>query len=339
MPSNPSDTSFGISISCYRGDLYMLKGLLSSIRQFIPDLPISIIKHGHFPTGRLCDLYSATTIEEADVHPRLREYSYGYGLTKMIAFWHSPFERFLHIDPDAVCWGNILHGLPWTEYDFIYNDPHEVITPSIQREQYFDPDLVLPHYPNFPRGTQPYFNTGVFMARRGIFELDEYLNFLAFQREKPGSFFTDQGILNFMAFSQIAERRLNARAWPFQAVVPVVPAQELRERFRLENRGPVVHQQDRRVIHWAGVKPMLTRPIGFDAPMVHYRLDHLRRTKSPVLLLGRLALALEELHTRLTARHDGNYLRAGMSKARYLIHRTRQRLGLGTPTVRSPIGD
>jgi hypothetical protein len=322
---------FGISISCYRGDLFLLKGCLNSIRQFIPDIPISLIKHGSFDTDRLCEFYDATAVEQYEVNPRLAAHSYGYGLTKMVAFWHSPFERFLHIDPDAVCWGDILEDLPWRDHDFIYNEPHEEITPYIQRTQYFDPVLVSPHYPDIPWKGQPFFNTGIFSARRGILDLDEYLDLLEFQRRVPGSFFTDQGPLNAMVFRQVAQGRLDARPWPLQAVVPVITVEQLEQRFRFARGNPVVRHDDRRLIHWAGVKPMVSRPTAFDAPMTHYRLRHLSKVRPFGLIAGRLTLALEEFHTRVRARYGGNYFRAGISKARHFIRRAQRRSGLGEP--------
>jgi hypothetical protein len=318
---------FGITISCYRGDLFLLRGCLNSIRRYLPDMPICLIKHGSFPTDRLCERYRAITLEEADVSSRLREHSYGYGLTKMVAFWHSPFERFLHIDPDTVCWGDIVRDLPWRDYDLIYNEAHEKITPFIQRTQYFDPAVVFPAFPKFPWRGKPFFNTGVFAARRGIFDLDEYLELVAFQKVTRGSFFTDQGPLNFMAFKLIAEGRLTARAWPFQAVVPVIPPEELKSRFRFENNEPSVKDNDRRVIHWAGPKPRLGRSDLFDAPMTYHRLCHLRMAKPVPTGLGRPALVLEELYCRMTAPpYGGSYRAAALAMLRSWWRRAKSRL-------------
>jgi hypothetical protein len=334
MPDDTPDIC--ISISCYPGDLYLLKGCLNSIKQYIPDVPIVLIKHGMFPTEHLCEVYAATAIEQADVDPRLRQYSYGYGLTKMVAFWHCPFEHFVHIDPDTVCWGDFLRGLPWRDYDIVYNEPHELITSFIQRTQYFDPDLVLHAFPDFPTGEHPFFNTGVFAARRGLFDLEEYLDLLEFQRKTRKSFFTDQGILNFMTFRHLAAGNLTARAWPLQAIVPVVPAQDLKRRFRFERRTPKIDDADRRVIHWAGKKPMLCRPVGFMAPMAHFRLGHLRRVRSPAVALGRLALLGEELHARMTWRHDGSLIRGVLWRLRRRLELAGRKLASNKSIFRQP---
>lgn len=322
-----TSSDFGITVSCYRGDLPLLKGCLASIRENLPAcLPICLIAHGAFPTSELEKLYRVTVLDEGQVDPKLRAASYGYGVTKMIAFWHSPFRWFLHIDSDAVCWGDFTQGLPWAEFDLIYNEPHEIITNHIQTTQYFDPEMIFPALPAFPWQGQPFFNTGVFTARRGIFDLDEYLGLLRFQERHPQSFLCgDQGILNYLAFRHITAGRLHVRSWPFQAVVPVVRHEELAARFTFANGRPVIRERDRRLIHWAGPKPYLIERHPYVEPMVHYRLEHLRRSRSKWRFLGRVALAFEELNARITRRHGGSYARAAMSKVRWWASRVGRR--------------
>lgn len=326
-------TEFGITISCYRGDLPLLKGCLESIRSNLdPALPICMIQHGRFPLDALCRQYDCTVLVEEDVEPRLRRYSYGYGLTKMVAFWHAPFERFLHIDADAVCWGNLLEGVPWKDFDLIYNEPHEVITDTIQKSQYFDPDQVFPAFPSFPWKGLPFFNTGIFVGRRGLFDLEEYLALLDFQRRHPSALLCgDQGILNFMAFRKICAGTLEARSWPFQAVVPVISIEELRHRFAFRDGTPLVKPGDPRLIHWAGPKPYLSRKGPFPEPMTYYRLQHLRRIGSPRRHLGRIGLMLEEIDSRIGVAYGGSYARA----ARAQLSRMGALLGSGARSSRA----
>jgi hypothetical protein len=275
--------------------------------------------HGSFSVNEFRRLYDVSILTASDVDPRLREHSYGYGVTKMISFWHSPFERFLHIDADAVCWGNVLDGVPWQQYDLIYNEPHEIITPYIQRTQYFDPAKITPP---FEWESKQFFNTGIFSAKRGILDIQEYLGYLAHERRAPGSFSCgDQGILNLMAFHRIAEGRIRARSWPFQAVVPVIAVDELRARFRFRSGRPVVTQNDQRLIHWAGPKPLLWHQPAFSEPMTYYRLRHWQLAKSVRFLFGKLGLLGEEMHARFTARHRGNYAAAAYCKIRWIIGR------------------
>jgi hypothetical protein len=255
--------------------------------------------------------------------------SYGFGLTKMIAFWHSPFERFLHIDADTVCWGDILKDLPWKGCDFIYNEPHEIITPSILRSQYFKPEELFKIIPEFGWEVNPYFNTGCFVARRGILDLEYYLELLDIQKRRPEIFIPgEQGILNLMVFQQVALGKIKARSWPLQAVVSVIPPGELDNRFRVSKGRPIVKDTDRRVIHWAGAKPYLTREAMFPQPMVYYRLEHLRNVHSPRRYLGRLGLILEEMGERIAVRYDGSYPRALRSKGRWIIGQAAKSLRL-----------
>ncbi len=320
-----TSSDFGITLSCYRGDYALVRGCCASIRAHLPaDIPICLITHGSFPVNDLQDLYGVMVLTPAEVDPRLHK-SYGYGLTKMIAFWHSPFERFLHIDADTICWGNILTNLPWAEFDLIYNEPHEEITDYIQRTQYFEPEKIFEQFPPFRWQGQPYFNSGCFMARRGIFELEEYIELLEFLERNPGAVFMDQGILNFMAFRKITEGRIKARSWPFQAIVPAIAGEELRRRFRFVSGRPLVNDDDRRIIHWAGPKPYLTRSPPFAEPMVFYRLEHLRRLKSHRRFLGKLGLALEEVDARVKTNNGGSYWRAIGAKVRWLMTRSGRR--------------
>ena len=138
-----------------------------------------------------------------------------------------------------------------------------------------------------------------------------------------------------MVFRQIAQGRIKARAWPIQAVVPVTPLEQLSLRFGFNQGKPVVNDTDRRVIHWAGAKPYLTGEASFPQPMVHYRLEHLRNMRSFRRRLGRLGLMLEEVGTRITEKHEGSYLRAVQSKARWIIGRATKRLRLKPPARRA----
>jgi len=220
--------------------------------------------------------------------------------------------------------------LPWKQYDVIYNEPHETITPDIQRSQYFDPDKLFAHVPYFPWEKQPYFNTGCFVARKGLLDLNEYLSLVELQSKQRDIFFCgEQGILNYMIFKRIAAGEITARAWPLQAVVPVVPKQDLQRRFRIAHGSPVVNEADRRVIHWAGSKPYLTTQVAsfaFLEPMVHYRREYLRRVESPLKMLGRLGLIYDEMCARAAAHQHSSIWQYVGSKTRFFAKKIVTRL-------------
>ncbi|TDU71393.1 hypothetical protein EI77_02517 [Prosthecobacter fusiformis] len=262
----------GFSIACYHGDLPLLRGCLASIKYFAPDAPICLITDGNFSTRSLERDYSAVTLRRADVRNKdLQKWSYGYGLTKMVGLWESPFERFVHIDADAVLWGDIRKNIPPGNFDFVFNEPHEIITEKIQCAQYFDPTLVFPIFPYFPWRDCPFFNSGVFVTRRDLFDMDEYMRLLEFQRVTPGSLLAgEQGILNFMVFNALHTGRLTAASTHLQSAVPVLAKPELESRFRFENGHPVPWFQPT-VIHWAGPKPWADNLEIFRDPMDHFR--------------------------------------------------------------------
>jgi hypothetical protein len=103
----------GFSVACYRGDIPLLRGCLASIRYFAPDAPICLIADGDFSTKEFEKVYGVQVIRRKDVrNPDLKKWSFGFGITKMIGFWESPFDIVFHVDADAVLWGDIRKNLP-----------------------------------------------------------------------------------------------------------------------------------------------------------------------------------------------------------------------------------
>jgi hypothetical protein len=58
----------------------------------------------------------------------------------MSALWEAPFEKVLQLDADLVLWGDIRKNLPCGNWDFVYNEPHELITEYIQKSK---PELLV----------------------------------------------------------------------------------------------------------------------------------------------------------------------------------------------------
>ena len=91
---------------------------------------------------------------------QLRRRSYGYGLTKMIVLWESPFERFLYLDADTIVWGNLLAALDVKQAAFIFNEPHEQYTEHVLKGQYFDYDRLFKRTRAFRWQGLPFFDGG-----------------------------------------------------------------------------------------------------------------------------------------------------------------------------------
>jgi hypothetical protein len=293
-----SDT-LGFSVACYQGDVPLLRGCLASIRHFAPDAPICLIADGDFSTRAFEKEYGAVTIRRADVRNQdLRKWSFGFGLTKMVAFWEAPFDVVFHVDADAVLWGDIRHNLPDIIPDVVINEPHEIITPYIQKTQYFDPERIFSIFPEFDWKGLPYFQAGIVCVRRNQLDLDQYIRCLELQRKHPDLLVNgDQGILNLMVFSAFRAGKLNFAEAHLQSVVPVLEREELSQRFRIGPEGPIPWSQPT-IIHWAGPKPYGSRPETFPEPMDYFRMKGMRETGWPTWIAAEQGLRWDEWRCR-----------------------------------------
>lgn len=97
---------FGIIVACAPHDYRLAKGTCASIRHFLGDVPICLLIDGDFPVTDLQRAYGVRVLPRSNVrNPELRRRSFGWGLTKMVSFWESPWEYFLFLDVDTVVWG------------------------------------------------------------------------------------------------------------------------------------------------------------------------------------------------------------------------------------------
>jgi hypothetical protein len=228
----------------------------------------------------------------------LRQWSFGPGITKLVAFWESPFERIFHVDADAVLWGDVRRNVPDSEWDVVFNEPHEEITDYIQRTQYFDPASIFKHIESFPWQGNPYFQAGIICLRRGVLNLEEYLKMLEGQRKHPDIFINmDQGILNILVFRAVRAGNIRATSVHLQSVVPVLSKAELEGCFRIENEQPVPWIKPT-VIHWAGPKPYTTNPDVFSLPMDYFREIGMREFGLPDCFQAKAAMSVDELWHR-----------------------------------------
>jgi hypothetical protein len=285
----------GFSVACHKGDVPLLRGCLASIRYFAPDAPICLVIDTDFDSRPFEKRYGVTTIRRRDVrHPGLRQWSFGPGITKLIAFWEAPFERIFHIDADAVLWGDVRQNVPDSEWDVVFNEPHEQITDYIQRTQYFDPQVIFDHIESFPWQGNPYFQAGVLCVRRGALDVDEYLRMLEGQRKNPDVFINmDQGILNILVFRAVNNCKIHPLSAHLQSVVPVLSKPELESRFQIRDGKPVPWVQPT-VVHWAGPKPYKTNPDVFSLPMDYFREIGMREFGLPKWFPTKTAMQIDE---------------------------------------------
>jgi len=314
-----SNSEFGITIPCYWGDRDLLTGCLSSIRDFYPDTPICLIPHGRVVISPLIKRYGVTYIDPSDADPRLRAKSYGYGLTKMLAFWHAPFERFLHIDADTVCWGRFFDPNWLDSADFVANTSHETVDDTILGQQYFTVDDLPNRWKVGCKDRSTLFNSGTFGASKGLFSIEEYLELVDLMNVLPSSIFLDQGILNLMVQAKLESQSFRFAQKDLQAVVAVLSESDLDQRFLASRAGPIVKETDSTLIHWAGPKPRRgpATTSGFVGPMDYYRLKHLNLERlhdsgfgrRMVDLSGAIMMARARLSNRIESEQPGSPLK------------------------------
>jgi hypothetical protein len=289
---------FGIVIACCRRDFNFAKGCCASVRYFLGDIPICLIVDGSFSTRSLEKTYSVCVIKHDNIiHQVLRERSFGWGLTKMIAFWESPFEKFLFLDADTVVWGNVLRFADCNDSDIVIDQPYGAYSNETTSKFFFDIKGIETHFPSFQWRDRPYFVSGVFVAKKGIFELDEYVDLLNFNAKKPGIFkYGEQGILNFMTFRAADEGRVRLASRDMQTLIRRHSQNELEERFPLNVKGPDCkdREQEASVIHWAGFKPYIVNTGAYSKPMQFFRQKFLTDSCGLSGLLSEALLMIED---------------------------------------------
>ncbi len=270
---------FGIIVACCYQDYLFAKGCCASIRHFLGDVPICLIVDGTFSVTSLEKAYGVRVINHNNItNEFLRKRSFGWGKTKMIAFWESPWKNFLVLDADTNVWGNILKYGDFSKFDVIIDQPCYSYSDEYVSEFFFEITEIEKHFPDFnwQAHRTEYFCTGTFFAKRDIFSLDEYIDILNFTEKHPGIFkYGEMGFLNFMLFRAADEGRIRLGKAAMQLIAPDFEQEELRKRFPVKETGPVLHNDEAIVIHWCGPKPMLSTAKAYSAPMSFSRREFL----------------------------------------------------------------
>ena len=301
--------TFGIILTTYTGDFHLTRGLLASIHYFAPKIPICIIQDGDFSLKKEKQTYNIThIIKKKDVkNSFLRENCFGSRCTNMIAFWESPFDSFLYLDSDTVFWGSILQELK-ANYDFTHNLPHEPYSEYVYKTQYCDFERLFKEMPPFNYLSCHFFNAGVFIAKRGIFELDVFKKlFFLWKDDRTLMPAEPQGMINYMVFYAKEKNHLRVSENYLQEVVPVLNNHYLKNKYQIINGTPKVIQNT--IIHWAGTKPLLIhRKATYIEPMLFFRKQHLINIKSIWRFLPIPYLFWEEYQVVLKRYHQGSML-------------------------------
>ena len=300
--------SFGIVITTYAGDFCFTKALLASIKKFLPDVPICLIQDGEFSLEEVKGIYNIVHVVKRGTTSNefVKENCFRSRCSSLVAFSESPFEKFLYLDSDLVLWGNILKNIHIDKADFIHNIPHEGYTDKIYKGQYFDAEKLFLHTEGFDWQGCHFFNSGVFIARKNLFEQMEFEEIVRLWKTNKSLLPTDpQSILNVLVFRNQKKGKIKVMEAHLQSVVPVISSVELEKRFSFSNGEPVVVENT--IIHWAGLKPLMTNQGKvLTAPEIYFRKLHLKNAKSLWRFAPEIYFYYEEFVAVLERYHNGS---------------------------------
>lgn len=275
--------NFGIIVACCYQDYLFAKGCCASIRHFLGDVPICLIVDGTFSVSSLEKAYGVQVINQNTiVNDVLKHRSFGWGKTKMIAFWESPWQHFLVLDADTNVWGNVLKYADFNQFDVIIDKASYGYSDELVSQFFFEVSGIEKHFPNYnwQAHRNDYFCTGTFLATRGIFSLDEYIEILDFTEKYPNIFkYGEMGFLNFMLFRAADQDRIKLGQAPMQLVVPDFEQEDLQKRFPVQETGPILQNDEAIVIHWCGPKPRLSSSKTYSEPMNFSRRQFIQKER------------------------------------------------------------
>jgi hypothetical protein len=236
-------------------------------------------------------------------HPELRRRSFGWGLTKMVSFWESPWEHFLFLDADTIVWSDVLKHADFDRYDMVIDRHEPLHTEADINQWFFDTQWIEQRFPEFRwRAHIPdYFCTGTFFARRNVFPMEEYLELLDLTAANPSRFFPgEMGFLNFMIFRAADAGRIRLAQRDMQFLVRNYPKEEAQRRFPIGESGPVCSSDTGTVIHWCGSE----KPNSFDRtvyshPMYFFRRKFLQDSRRMDELVAACQLQVEDMPARM----------------------------------------
>jgi hypothetical protein len=270
-PAEASMNDFGVIIAAYHGDFLWAKGCIGSLQEIKPKLPICVIYDGLASRNRdlmrLKELgFVDTIIDRGSVKNEwLRNNSFGWGFTKLIALWESPWEHFVYVDADTAFSGDIFKKIgDYRDWDMIIDQSEHSFDKAGVEKWFFGTGRCELHYPDFDwqRYGANYFCGGVFVAKRGIFPLEDYQAAMAIHKSDPAMFpFGEMGILNLMVFRAHQQGKLRyAQRW-IQMMTNDHPVAELDR---------IVQTDDPFIYHFAGKKPVRFLKV-FSSPMTQGR--------------------------------------------------------------------
>jgi hypothetical protein len=269
---------FGVIVVCTKKDYLFAKGCCASVRHFMGDVPLCLLVHGDFDYHKLASTYKASVINYNTIQsPLLKARSFGWGVTKMIAFWESPFEHFLLLDADTCLWGDMTkYAEELNTYDVIVDKPGYSYTEDEVSHWFIDVKRIKEIYPDFHPAEHPYVCTGIIFSKKNIFTIDEYMEMLDLAEKNPGLFFPgEMGFFNFMIYYAKEKGRLKVGNEDVQYLVCDFKPEEMKKTFPLNGK-PVLTKEPT-VLHFTGgIKPIKYKKLNhYTEPAMFFRRKYL----------------------------------------------------------------
>ena len=274
----------GIIIGYSASDFHLAKGCLASVKYFMPDIPVCLLHDGLINREEILNVYpDVIFLGKEDIkNDFLRLNSFGWGITKMIAFWESPFENFLFLDADTVMWDNLDEWNLLKSIDMVIDQPQYTFSEEAINMFFFDTQRLTKFDPDFTYSqfTDRYFCTGVFFAKRGIFEIEWYKELLNICKAEQEAIFKygEMGMLNYMIFKKLQEGKLNIINKRIQFIAPDFSIEQTKKQFPFIDDQPFIEKP--MVIHYNGNrKPWIKNLLSYSKPMTWFRVRFYKKSK------------------------------------------------------------
>jgi hypothetical protein len=249
----------GVVTCCWKGDEQYVKATCASVRHFCPEVPLCIIVDGGITIDHWAKIYHAQTLYVRRLkNEELRGVMLNSMFAKHAALFEGPFDRFIYLDSDAVFWGDPFRSTCLDHHDFTIFGGSGRVNPAMIEKWQFSLDRMRQFDPAFQLMEHPYFSAGVYGARRGCLPLDRFVA-LAREARNNGDFFKfgDQGMFNYLVFSEFERRRLSYQSVDLQFFPGHFPKPEMTARFMQSAfQTPPKSTTENLVLHFSGKKPV-----------------------------------------------------------------------------------
>jgi hypothetical protein len=266
--------SFGVVIICSDKDISLAKGCLASVNYFMPGVATCLLLDGDADTSDAENTYGCKVLKRKDIkNDWLRNNSFGWSITKMIALWESPFENFLLLDADICLWGDIVKEVDWQNYDVVLDQPLYRYNEEAINTWFFDTvrlkELDKEFIPS--KFENRYCCPGVYFFKKGCLDLELYKELTRLNKENPNFFkFGDMGMFNYMVLKSFEKGRIKLKNHPIQHICPDYTKKETKKIFPFINGVPAITQA--RAIHYNGDwKPYRKNILSYHQPMTFFR--------------------------------------------------------------------